>query len=90
MKHKANYAGPGRYRIEVQGELPAGWGERFGAMKVYSRGSERGDAVTVLQGCVADQAELSGILNTLYELHLTLLSVRLQDDAKSGQSGTST
>ena len=31
--------------------------------------------MTVLQGRVRDQAELSGILNALYELHLPLLKV---------------
>lgn len=29
-----------------------------------------------MQGRVADQADLSGILNSLYELHLPLLSVK--------------
>jgi hypothetical protein len=31
---------------------------------------------TMLQGPVADQAELSGILNSLYELHYALLSLQ--------------
>jgi hypothetical protein len=31
---------------------------------------------TMLQGKVADQAELSGILNSLYELHYPLLSLQ--------------
>jgi hypothetical protein len=31
--------------------------------------------VTELVGKVRDQAKLAGVLNTLYELHLTLLSV---------------
>ena len=32
--------------------------------------------ITVLQGTVMDQTELAGILNTLYEFHLPLLSVK--------------
>ena len=35
--------------------------------------------VTELVGKVRDQAELAGVLNTLYELHLTLLSVEHLD-----------
>jgi hypothetical protein len=31
--------------------------------------------VTTLAGRLIDQAELSGVLNTLYELHLPILSV---------------
>jgi len=65
------------YRIEVQGTLRSGWSDRFGAMRISSPPPEKDPVVTVLQGHVSDQAELAGILNTLYELHLTLLSVRL-------------
>jgi hypothetical protein len=32
--------------------------------------------VTELVGKVRDQAELAGLLNSLFELHLTLLSVK--------------
>ena len=31
---------------------------------------------------VRDQAELSGVLETLYELHLTLVSVEIKEDEK--------
>jgi hypothetical protein len=34
----------------------------------------------MLVGCSQDQAELAGMLNTLYELHLPLLSVDYLDD----------
>jgi len=40
---------------------------------------------TILQGPVSDQSELSGILNTLYELHLPLISVQYLGDAGSSQ-----
>jgi hypothetical protein len=33
--------------------------------------------VTVLEGWLPDQAALAGVLNTLYELHLPLLSVEI-------------
>jgi hypothetical protein len=39
------------------------------------------EVVTTLAGRLIDQAELSGVLNTLYELHLPILSVEcLRDD----------
>jgi hypothetical protein len=37
-------------------------------------------SVTELCGKVRDQAELAGLLNSLYELHLTLLSVEMQNE----------
>jgi hypothetical protein len=37
---------------------------------------------TALVGQLRDQAELSGVLNNLYELHLTLLSVVMLQGGK--------
>lgn len=34
--------------------------------------------VTTITGLMTDQAALSGVLETLYELHLTLLNVEMQ------------
>jgi hypothetical protein len=38
--------------------------------------------VTMLVGQLKDQSELAGVLNTLYELHLPLLSVELLTSEK--------
>ena len=73
---KTHFSSPGFYRIEVEGILPPAWFDRLGSMQVSSTSQEISDAVTILQGRVADQADLSGILNSLYELHLPLLSVQ--------------
>jgi len=79
----ANFSAPGNYRIEVQGQLRPDWSDRFGAMRIFLPPPEADSTVTVLQGHVIDQAELAGILNTLYELHLSLLSVQYLDDEPS-------
>ena len=34
----------------------------------------------MLEGELSDQAALAGVLNTLYELHLTVLSVKRVDE----------
>lgn len=54
-------------------------------MQVQEQASEKeGDhPVTVLEGKVKDQAELSGILNTLYDQQLSLLSVKCLDKSDS-------
>ena len=52
------------------------WSDRFGSMQISAPEAEADNAVTILQGHVTDQAELAGILNTLYELHLPLLAVQ--------------
>ena len=70
----------GNYRIRVRGFLDESWSERLGGM--YITTSNQGDRKTVvtLVGRIQDQAELSGVLNTLYELHLPLLSVEYLDE----------
>jgi len=82
---RSHFSTPGRYRIEVEGILPKGWFDRLGEMQVQTSPQEISsqevkDAVTIMQGKVSDQAALAGILNSLYELHLPLLSVQFIDD----------
>ena len=60
----------------MEGILPASWFERLGEMQVCSPPEKKLSGVTIMQGRVADQADLSGILNSLYELHMPILSVK--------------
>jgi hypothetical protein len=67
---------PGNYRIRVQGILNESWSERLGGLRITAgRVDDQDGPVTELFGKVLDQAELAGLLNSLYELHMTLLSV---------------
>jgi len=66
---------PGNYRIRVQGFLNKKWSERLGSMHISTSKTGDRNSVTILEGQVHDQAELTGVLNTLYQRHLTLLSV---------------
>ena len=66
---------PGNYRIRVEGFLDKKWSARLGGLRITA--SKAGDqkSVTVLEGLMRDQAELAGVLNTIYQRHLTLMSV---------------
>jgi len=66
---------PATYRIGVEGRIPARWFDRLEGMSITERSPEAESAVTTLLGELADQAALAGVLNTLYELHLPVLSV---------------
>jgi hypothetical protein len=63
------------YRIVVQGSLDDSWSDRLGGMHITRNIRAGQEPVTTLTGPLRDQAELSGVLNTLYDLHLTLLSL---------------
>jgi hypothetical protein len=71
---------PGKYRIRVQGLLDESWSERLGGMRITASSLKDQGQVTELVGQVRDQAELAGVLNSLYELHMTLLSVEYLND----------
>lgn len=81
-KSKSEYAfdRPGNYRIRVEGFLDKSWSERLGDMSISTAGQGDQKSVTVLVGFVHDQAELVGVVNTLYNLHLTMLSVEYLDE----------
>ena len=66
---------PAIYRIEVEGHLDESWSDRLGGMRITTRKRADQSTVTTLTGRLRDQAELQGILNSLYELHLPVLSV---------------
>ena len=70
-----DFGGPATYRIVVQGTLDASWSDRLGGMTIST--TERGQKAshTTLIGPVRDQAQLNGVLEALYGLHLSILSV---------------
>jgi hypothetical protein len=62
---------PGRYEIRLKGHLDERWAERFEGLTF----SYEIDGTTVLLGAVADQSALYGLLRTVRDLGLPLLSV---------------
>ena len=66
---------PAFYRIQVQGLIPENWSDRLEGMSISQRKSETGERVSTLEGELADQAALAGVLNSVYELHLPILLV---------------
>ena len=70
-----SFDGPASYRIIVKGRIDQLWSEDLGGMDIHIEGRENEPAITILSGQVRDQAELMGIMNSLYELHMTVLSV---------------
>ncbi len=66
---------PATYRISIQGDINDSLADRLGGMTITTTRSADKVTVTTLEGHVADQAALSGLLTTLYDLHMVLLSV---------------
>lgn len=72
------YDCPSIYAIHIFGRLDKSWADRLGGLTVsYIEEDEKENRpVTVLEGCLPDQAALFGVLNTLYNLRFPLLFVR--------------
>ncbi len=71
---------PAIYNIKVHGHLPDNWSEKLGGMQINLTHAKDKRMITVLIGQINDQAALFGILNTLYESHLTIISVNMLKD----------
>ena len=74
---------PATYRIRVQGHVERNWSDRLGGLTVTRETSAEKLDITTLQGHLQDQTALSGVLNTLYDLHLPLLNVECIDEPKT-------
>lgn len=71
--------GGGTYRVEVRGRLGDLVSHSFPRMRIrYKNGN------TLLVGPVRDQAELTGMLQRLSDLGLSLLSVTALDETRVG------
>ncbi|MBN2550881.1 MAG: hypothetical protein JXB15_17085 [Anaerolineales bacterium] len=75
------------YEIKVQGELDQSWETFFKGLAVRP-GHPEGQAAptTILVGPMTDQSALRGLLCKLWDLNLTLISVRrLEEDLELGE-----
>ncbi len=74
------------YEIRIRGELDGRWSTWFNGLTIILTHSRDQSPITTLIGPVVDQAALRGILCKLWDLNLTLISVRLIEvDSKQGQ-----
>lgn len=78
---------PATYRIRVEGCLNGSLINRLGGIRIDTRAGGDQTTVTTLVGRVKDQAELTGVFNSLYELHLPILSVENLTENKGGSEG---
>ena len=76
-----DFGGPATYRIVVQGILDESWGDRLAGLEIMTWQERTKMPRTILKGMLRDQAELNGVLETLYGLHMSILTVeKVKDD----------
>ena len=74
------FEAPASYRIRVQGHLDDSWSDRLGGMVITRAFTADKEPMTILIGNLRDQAALTGVMNALYGLHLSVVSVELLDE----------
>ncbi|MEI2691706.1 MAG: hypothetical protein V9H69_19190 [Anaerolineae bacterium] len=67
---------PATYQIVVHGYIAARSTEYLEGMSIRQIALSGEPPVTALEGELLDQAALAGVLNTLYDMHLPVLSVQ--------------
>lgn len=76
FKGEYMFSSPGLYKIEVLGRLDPSWSDRMAGMQITETADKDQHPVTQLVGHLRDQTQLSGILNSLYDLHFPILLVK--------------
>ena len=70
------------YCIEVEGHLAESRSDVLAGMRITTHKRADQKTVTTLTGRLRDQAELLGVLNSLYNLHLSILKVEIANSEK--------
>ena len=73
---------PATYQISVQGQIDPSMSDLPGGMTILPDTLEVDHPVTILSGELDDQAALAGVLNILYEMHLTVLMVKRMENSE--------
>lgn len=63
------------YQICVQGYIKANWSEWLQSVRI----KHKGNGVTILIGQITDQSALQGLLDYLFDMGITILSLKRLD-----------
>lgn len=73
--YPVSFDAPATYRIVVHGKLARSLSDRLEGMAINQAVGDDGTAVSVLVGELTDQSALAGVLYSLHELHMALITV---------------
>jgi len=82
MRILPSFDQPAGYRITVLGHLGAEWNDYLHGMTIDHQHSMEVKVATVT-GCLPDQAALLGVLNALYDGHVTVVAVESLAETQS-------
>ncbi len=77
LDKEIKFSQPGNYHIQVLGSVPPALWDYFEGETDQVSTDENGNVTTTLKMHVRDQAELTGLINMLYDWRLVLISVKM-------------
>jgi hypothetical protein len=86
-RSKADFRTISPYEIRIHGELDERWSEWFSGIRIRAESSKVGPPQTTLHCPAMDQSRLRGIMNKLWDLNLSILSVIRLEDHEFDNSG---
>jgi hypothetical protein len=78
-----NFKNAAIYKIVVQGVVQESLSDRYRGMQISVERKKGKAIISTLIGEIRDQAALSGVLNTIYDSHLTVISVNMLSEIES-------
>ena len=69
------------YKITIDGVISEGMSDILAGLQISVDRSEPDEPVSIMVGWIEDQSALSGVLNTLYENHYTIMSVNMLNES---------
>jgi len=73
---------PIQCRITIRGRVAPHWSPWLGDLQLLCRAEGKDGTVADLNGTLPDQSALQGVLNRIWNLNLTVLSVRTSADSR--------
>lgn len=64
-----------KYEIRIGGHLDHRWSDWFGGMDIAKDFDENGSPLTILSGNIVDQSALHGILASIRDIGIPIISV---------------
>lgn len=77
LKNEIKYTQPGSYHLRVLGSIPTQLWDYYEGKTDQVIVDKNKNVITTIKMHVRDQAELSGLINMLYNFRLVILSVKL-------------
>lgn len=68
------------YQIKIFGNFDQGWSRWFNGMVISMEEDSQGNQITSLTGRITDQAKLRGLMNKIWDLNLTVISLNQLED----------